>query len=195
MERRAAIWTPRDEAGTEVLSLIQQENTTVAAGLIVSREAVLFRADYTILYDSKWCTRGVGIFLLKDFNQAVDNSSRTLVIKADGLGHWTTGEGEPVPLLDGCLDVDISASAFTNTLPIRRLNLAVGESAELIVAYIALPELTLRVDKQRYTFLERRELNDVYRYEGLTTDFVADIVVDRDGLVVDYPGLFKRVWI
>ena len=95
-----------------------------------------------------------------------------------------------MPGLDGAIDVDISATPFTNTLPIRRLQLAPGDSAEIRTAYIHLPDLEIVRDPQRYTCLEplRR-----YRYESLDSDFVREIEVDADGLVVTYPGLFKRL--
>ena len=53
--------------------------------------------------------------------------------------------------LAGCLDVDISATPFTNTLALRRLDLQPGENASLTVAYVKLPELTFRPVSQRYS--------------------------------------------
>jgi hypothetical protein len=35
----------------------------------------------------------------------------------------------------------------------------------------------------------------LYRYESLSSGFAADLVVDCDGLVVDCPGMFQRVWL
>jgi hypothetical protein len=50
------------------------------------------------------------------------------------------------------------------------------------------PELSLRAAPQRYTRLTDR----LWRFDGLDIDFSADIAVDEDGFVVDYPGLFRR---
>jgi hypothetical protein len=91
--------------------------------------------------------------------------------------------------LQGCLDIDIAACAFTNTLPIRRLALEVGQSAEIQVAYLHIPDLRVERVPQRYT----RVAPQRYRYEGLSTGFVAEITVDEDGLVIDYPQLCRRV--
>lgn len=77
---------------------------------------------------------------------------------------------------------------FTNTLAIRRLGLKVGESAEIKVAYILVPELSLRAASQRYT----RVADRLWRFEALDIDFTADITVDEGGFVMDYPGLFRR---
>ena len=46
--------------------------------------------------------------------------------------------------------------------------------------------------EQRYTCLERGETGGRYRYES--GDFSVDLPVDADGLVVDYPGYWRRVW-
>ncbi|MFP4903215.1 putative glycolipid-binding domain-containing protein, partial [Paraburkholderia sp. BR14261] len=32
-----------------------------------------------------------------------------------------------------------------------------------------------------------------YRYEGIIRDFTANLRVDEDGLVIDYPTLFRRL--
>ena len=52
-------------------------------------------------------------------------------------------------------------------------------------------ELTVTKDPQRYSCIESRAR---YRYESLDSDFVREIETDRDGLVVIYPGLFRRIY-
>jgi hypothetical protein len=89
-------------------------------------------------------------------------------------------------------DVDISETPFTNTLPIRRLGLAPGESADNCVVYFDGNELQPWPEPQRYTCLERNAQGGLYRFLSLDGGFTADLSVDADGLVVDYPGLFKR---
>ena len=85
-------------------------------------------------------------------------------LEADGGGHWRV---TAVPELEGALDVDLSASPFTNTLPIRRLGLAIGRSAEIVAAYIAFPELDVR---PRPAALHLSELLDL-SLESLDEDF------------------------
>jgi hypothetical protein len=99
-----------------------------------------------------------------------------------------------VPGLEGCVDVDISATPFTNTLPIRRLGLAPGESADVSVAYVDIDEMRAWTEEQRYTRLEQNSGDRLYKYESLDGGFTADLPVDADGLVLDYPGLFRRVF-
>jgi hypothetical protein len=86
--------------------------------------------------------------------------------------------------------VDLSITPFTNTLPIRRLSLPTGQTAEILAVYIQLPSLAITTDRQRYTCLEAGKR---YRYESVDSDFTRDVEVDEHGLVVTYPGLFRRV--
>lgn len=114
----------------------------------------------------------------------------SIQIASDGLGAWTTAGGSPLPALDGAIDVDIMATPFTNTLPIRRLRLDEGQSAEITVAYVSVPDLALSASRQRYTCLKSGSL---YRFESVESGFSRDIAIDRLGLVVEYPDLFRRV--
>ncbi|MWB99997.1 putative glycolipid-binding domain-containing protein [Agromyces seonyuensis] len=100
---------------------------------------------------------------------------------------WTV-DGTPRPDLAPAVDLDLSISPVTNTLPIRRLALRIGDSADLTTGYVAVPELTVAPDPQRYTRTGARE----YRYESLDSEFARTITVDEAGFVVEYPGLFHR---
>ena len=135
-------------------------------------------ARYSIDTDARWATRFV----------RVSTEEGDLVLIADGLGGWTEGDGSALEHLAGAIDVDIAATPFTNTLPIWRLGLRVGESADIVTAYIDVPALTVTAGSQRYTRLDERS----YRFESLDADFARDITVDDAGFVVDYPGLFRR---
>jgi hypothetical protein len=88
------------------------------------------------------------------------------VLSADGKGKWFNAMGIPLAGLDGCIDIDISATPFTNTLPIRRLQLERGAAQVLRVAYIPVPALKPGAVEQRYTCLQP---NQLCRYEGLTS--------------------------
>jgi hypothetical protein len=65
------------------------------------------------------------------------------------------------------------------------------------MVYIEVPLMQVTATEQRYTCLEITPGGGRYRYESLENGisvFTAELPVDGDGLVVDYPGLFKRVW-
>jgi hypothetical protein len=189
MERQV-MWSPWTGPGLEHLHLLQQQEGIVADGLILGvEEQTPFRVRYEIHCDLQWRLRAMHLRLLS-------GSSQSLHLLTDGEGSWTTESKETIPSLMGCLDVDISATPFTNTLPIRRLALQPGSSATLTMVYIAVPQMQVEATEQRYTCLEVTSSGGRYRYESLTngvSSFTAELPVDRDGLVLDYPGLFRRV--
>ena len=139
-------------------------------------EAVLVR--YTVQCDPEWKTEDV------DVVAESGSTTHRLRLGAAG-GRWRSNEGS-VSALDGAVDVDLGVTPSTNTLPIRRLGLDIGEHADLVVAWIRFPDLTLIRSDQRYTRLGEA----VYRYES--GSFSRDIEVDELGLVTSYPGLFVR---
>jgi uncharacterized protein len=160
----------------------------LAEGTIVGATASApFTTRYTVRCDAQWRVRALTV------QARQQDAEHALDLRADGSGRWQDGAGAPLPALEGCLDVDLSATPFTNTLPIRRLALPVGASATIQVVYVAVPALALSAVEQRYTHLGARPNGGSrYLYEGLSTDFHAEIEVDDDGLVLDYPGLFQR---
>lgn len=166
-------WTRLDAPGTEHVEVSVDERGVAATGHVVGDGFVL---DYTLLCDAAWRVRSLWL--------SCGGRIRTLV--ADGEGSWSCGEY--LPELEGALDVDISATPLTNTLPIRRLDLAVGASVDIVTAYVEVPSLDIALDPQRYTRLDE----NTYRYESLDSDFRRDIEVDADGFVLHYPGLFTR---
>ena len=178
-----ARWRDWQGDGVQHLVVRRGEAGFVADAVVLGDAAGMpFAARFRVATDEAWRTRWVVAGVLGD--------ERRIELTGDGAGRWRDGAGVPLPDIDGALDVDLSLTPFTNTLPIRRLALGRGESADIRVAYVRLPEFTVGVDPQRYTCLEpgRR-----YRFESLDNAFARDVDVDADGLVVVYPGLFRRV--
>lgn len=144
---------------------------------------VVHRVRHRLDVDASWCVRAVRVEAPED--------GTSVWLHADGRGSWRdASSGAPLPRLDGCVDVDLYAVAFTNTLPVRRLCLPVGEVRVIDVAYVRLPSMAVERMQQRYTRVSDR----VYRYESVASGFTADLLLDADGLVVDYPGLVRRMW-
>jgi uncharacterized protein len=183
-----AMWTPWDGRGSEHLRLRLEETGIEADGVVIGEEdGVAFRARYVIRCDPGWRTREMVVDPL--------DGRDPLHLRSDGEGNWSDASGRSIPELEGCTDVDLSATPFTNTLPIRRLNLGVDESSEIAVVYMDVPDMRLDASRQRYTCLERSADGGLYRYEdrGSFRGFTADLPVDADGLVLDYPGIFRRM--
>jgi hypothetical protein len=185
MERHV-LWQPWTDPGFEHLLLRSDAGEIVADG-VVTRVTPAVRIHYEIRCDPGYRVRAVSV-------RSLDPGGRSLRLLADGAGNWRDEAGGVLDALKDCLDVDISATPFTNTLPIRRLELSPGQSAELAMAYVSVLEVSVSMVRQRYTCLELGAGGGRYRYEGLSTGFTAELPVDPDGLVLDYPGVWRRVW-
>jgi uncharacterized protein len=173
--------------GFEVLFVRRERDGHVLEGHAVAvEEAEAWGVRYVVSVDSSWTTRSAHV---------VSHSTRGSCdtrLETDGAGHWEI-DGRPAAALDGCLDVDLEASACTNALPVRRLALDVGESADAPAAYVRATDLRVERLEQQY----RRLRDDIGR---LRFDYAAPAFAYRDvllyddfGLVVDYPGLAVRV--
>jgi len=184
MERRiVARWQDWSGKRVEHTVVTCAEESNSADGVIIgASDGHHFAVRYQIRCDGSWT--------LKHACVQIVGEQRKVEFASDGRGKWTDASGNPLPALDGAIDIDLSVSPFTNTLPIRRLQLTKEGWAEIRAVYVDFPDLTIVSDPQRYTCVEplRR-----YRYESLDSDFVREIEVDKDGLVATYPGLFKRL--
>ncbi|KTG11654.1 hypothetical protein AUR64_00230 [Haloprofundus marisrubri] len=178
------LWEPDDGVGLEHLRY-DLEPLSAESVVLGATDDERYRIRYALDCDADGRVRSVSV-------DSFDSEKR-LRLSADGEGRWDD-DGAPIPELDGCLDVDISATPFTNALPIRRLNLATGESATLSMVYVSVPSLTVSAVRQRYTCLDPADADGGrFRYESLTSGFSAEIPVDSAGVVRDYPSLFRRV--
>ena len=140
-----------------------------------------YAVRYEIVLDDRWHTREARV--------ASDTVTgpRETVLRSDGEGHWTVDD-EPAPTLDGLVDVDIEASACTNTLPVHRLQLPPGEVVPAPAAYVRALDLTVtRLDQ---TYARRDDHRFDYTSEGGA--FHAVLEYDEAGLIVDYPGIAVR---
>ncbi|GAA2161311.1 MULTISPECIES: putative glycolipid-binding domain-containing protein [Glycomyces] len=175
--KRQIMWTAQQWPGCEHLELCIDDDGIVADGLVLAApDNTPVRLAYRIECDTAWNTRSVTI----DFHHVRRNLAR------DMDGRWFDN-GQERPDLAGCTDIDIALTPFTNTLPIRRLRLTPGAAADLRVVYIQPEsELTIEPASQRY-----HRLGTGYRYES--GDFRADLDIDADGLVIEYPALWTMV--
>ena len=103
---------------------------------------------------------------------------------------WRDGPGNRLRTLDGCQDLDLWPTPFTNSPAAWRLGLAHDQREEIAVVFIEAPTLEVRVMHQAYTRLDARHL----LYQNLDgSGFHAVLRLSADGLVEDYPGLFQRL--
>jgi hypothetical protein len=179
---REVRWASEEGGGIEHLAFGPRENGFAAeSALVGQRDGNAYGLYYRVRCDERWRTRYAWLRIV---------GGGELELHGDGEGHWRNGLGVVLSEIEGCIDIDIAATPFTNTLPIRRLQLAEGERRPISVAYISTPALQVSRAEQAYSCLG---LNREYRYEGIFRDFSANLTVDDDGLVIDYPTLFKRL--
>ena len=185
---RRIIWANQADTGLEHFRLQRSDDEILADGIVIGvEENVSFRIRYQITCDLRWQVRSVIV-------ESLEENGPTIRLASDSLGNWTDESGNTAPEFIGCFDVDLTATPFTNTLPIRRLGLLPGESDEIQVVYFSIPEMQVSVKRQRYTCLETNGTRGKYKFESMDDGFTAVITVDADGLVEDYPQLFRRVW-
>lgn len=143
-------------------------------GTVLGAETGLpVRIEYRVLTDRSGLTTAAHVRDLRGFE------TRTVVLERTAKGAWTV-DGAPARGLRGCTDVDLGCSPSTNTLPIRRLRLAIGAERTIQAAWVRFPELTVVKAAQSYTRL------DEYTYRYTSGDFSAELTVDDDGLVGEY---------
>lgn len=87
------------------------------------------------------------------------------------------------------VDVDLAFTPATNLLPIRRLALRVGESAQAPAAWLDLPKLRLVRLPQTY----RRVGRGRYEYSAPTVGYRGTLEVSHLGAILLYPELFESV--
>jgi uncharacterized protein len=178
---RTVMWSPLRWPGSEHTVVHDVDGTIVVDGMVIVAEGQPLRVHYRLTCDQSWTTQRLHV-------DVHGRQSASLVRAPDGS--WSDDAG-PRPDLDGCVDVDISVTPFTNTLPIRRLAMSPDTSTDLRMVYVLVgPPLEVTTSEQRYTHLGLHPGGSLYRYQS--GDFQADLAVDGDGLVVDYPGLWRQ---
>jgi uncharacterized protein len=140
-----------------------------------------YAVRYEIALDDRWRTREARVA-----SDTVAGPRETL-LQSNGDGRWTVDD-KHAPHLDGLIDVDLEASACTNTLPIHRLSLPPGEVTAAPAAYVRALDLSVTRLDQTYRRLDDRR----YDYTSEGGDFRAILKYDAAGLIVDYPGIAVR---
>jgi hypothetical protein len=179
--RQSIRWRSLEHGGLEQLRINEWPDGVKARSAIVGQaDATRHGVMYEVSLTPDWTFEAILL-------QRTDGVMTVLRRSKDG--EWFDMHAEALPGLAGCVDIDFEMTPFTNTLPIRRAPLALGETRRFRVAYIPADTLEPFPAEQIYTRLSER----VYRFETADGSFTADITVDADGLVLDYPGLFERV--
>jgi hypothetical protein len=176
MTTRRVTWRRSDEIATdELCTMTIRDGGLSLIGTVLGADSVgtPLRTEYRVLADGSGLTTAVHVRDLAGFAQ------RTVALTRDAKSAWTV-DGQPVRELKGCTDVDLGCSPATNTLPIRRLRLAIGSSHTIKAAWVRFPDLVVVPAAQTYTRLDEF----TYRYASGT--FEAELTVDDADLVTSY---------
>jgi hypothetical protein len=179
------LWQRLDNPGYEWCQVSRHASGLHASGVtLVALEGDAHRVEYSVEVDVDGRTRRVRV-------TASGPGDRSLDLVADGRGRWTRGGTIVVEAMEEpvAVDVDLGFSPFTNSLPMWRLSpmLAVGESAEIRVAWVLFPGFEVVEGRQWYDRLDTRR----WRYRSGT--FQAELALAEDGLVDDYPGIARAI--
>lgn len=179
---RTIRWALEEGQGIEHLVFnASEDGFAIESVLVGERDGTTYGLHYEVRCDAQWRTTFAWLKIV---------GGGEMELHGDGAGRWRDAQGRVLSAIEGCIDIDISATPFTNTLSIRRLQLAEGERQQVSVAYISAPDLQVTRAEQVYSCIA---LNREYRFESLVSKFTADLPVDEDGLVIDYPTLSTRL--
>ena len=178
---RSIIWRRLDQPGHESARLFQRDSRWHLVGTAVfEHERQPCRLDYQIECDSHWHTLSTKV------DGWVGDALIAIDVSVDSKQGWLLN-GVRCAAVDGCVDVDLNFSPSTNLLPIRRLNLDVGQAAKVRAAWLRFPGFKFEILEQVY----RRIDTSLYRYESAGGNFVAELEVDDYGFVTHYPNLWR----
>ena len=171
------LWRWMDRPGHEAARL---SGTMLEGAAAFAHDDAPVGLAYSIVCDASWHTRTATV---RGFIGA-----RPVDVAITAGEIWRLN-GEEQPQVAGCIDLDLNFSPVTNLLPIRRLSLEVGEEANVRAAWLRFPSMQLEPLEQTY----RRLADDRYRYTSANGAFTAELRVNAEGWVVDYPGAWTRV--
>jgi hypothetical protein len=192
----AAGWSKDDPYGSEFAELRIGADRLSAVGVAIGNEPEPYRLDYSLETAAAFVTARVEVE-----TRGPSWRRRLVLERRDGV--WTAatesdgGPGLPAPggdmsRFDDALDPDLALSPVFNTMPVLRHRLLAGGSApELLMVWISVPDLAVHPSPQRYTYAGARDALHVVRFES--DDFAEDILYDDTGVVVDYPGIARRL--
>ncbi len=173
-------WQTLDGVGLEHCHVSETaEGIAVRSALIGEHDGLAFGAFYEIQLDPDWTFRSL---VLRR------HDGRVMRLVSNGEGDWKV-DGRRAPALEGCVDIDLSGTPFTNTLPMRRRRFEFGVPQGFDMAWVGLDTLEPIRNSQVYTQLDDRH----FRYETADGSFTQVLTVDEHRFVVDYPTLFRRL--
>ncbi|MBO0848862.1 MAG: putative glycolipid-binding domain-containing protein [Pseudonocardia sp.] len=185
-------WQADGSRGLESARVLLGDGGMRALGRMVRAplDAPAFTASYRLFVDEQ------GVLARLSVTSATAERERNLTLNHTEDGYWLldTGAGGSRAEFDGALDVDLQYSPLYNALPIRRTRLhREPVDHQLPIVFVSLPTLEVELASQRYRTLSTLDSDGRAVVSFSWETFAADIVVDTDGMVIEYPGLANRI--
>ncbi len=175
------IWRRIDHPGREWFQLQRTKDKRILEGIaLLSYDHKPCYMEYVVECDLSWETRKVSII------GQIGKKAVSLSLKVNVKRQWLM-DGKLIPSVAGCVDVDLGFSPSTNLLPIKRLNLGIGEHSEVTAAWVHFPSLRIKPLEQFYM----RSSENVYHYESAGGRFKRDLVVNKEGFITKYPDYWE----
>jgi hypothetical protein len=179
-ETESALWRRLDTPGHDAAWLMGSGEGWWLRGTAVFRhDGAPACLAYEVACDRAWVTRRGAVR-----GRIGDDPVEYVVVRTDG-GVWTLNEA-PIAGLDDLVDLDFGFTPATNLQQLRRVRLAVGQSAEVPVAWLDTTGDLVRLP-QRY----ERRTETTYWYEAPSVGYAAALVIGLDGFVRSYPSLWE----
>jgi uncharacterized protein len=173
------LWRRLDGPGHDSCRLERLVEGWRLSGAAVFRHAAgpaLLR--YDVRTDAGWRTRAGRV------DGWIGNQPVRILVRRLASGWKVAGAGTGAG--GACVDLDLGFTPATNLLQLRRIALAVGESADVPVAWLDVPSGGLEVLEQRY----ERRTETAYQYEAPRVGYAAELEVSAAGFPRLYPGLW-----
>jgi uncharacterized protein len=179
MSIETILWRRLDVPGHDSCQLSASRTGWRLRGTAVFRhEMGPAQLQYDVRVDRDWRTREGRVD-----GWVGDRSVRIRVVRT--ASGWTVN-GVACEAARECVDLDFGFTPATNLLQLRRVALAIGESAEVSVAWLDVPSGELDLLPQRY----ERRTETAYWYEAPRFDYAAELEVATSGFTRRYPGLW-----
>lgn len=194
------VWSKEEPfLGAELADVTVGDDGLSARGSAIGTSPFPYQLEYEVTTVEEFVTSVLGVRTKgKDWSRRLElrrasDGSWSVEVESEGAPDLPVPGGNLEPVAEA-LDCDLGLSPLTNSMPILRHRLHEGGGpVDFLMAWVSVPDLAVHPSRQRYTFLRREQDARIVRYESRGGDFVADLRVDDDGLVIDYPRLARRI--
>lgn len=177
------LWRRLDTEGHDACRLVDFDDGWRLEGVAAFEdEGAPCAIAYTVECDRSWRTRGASV------SGTRGDDRLDIRIRRTESAHWELNGIEQEDV-SGLVDLDLGFTPATNTIAIRRLDLAVGETRPAPAAYLAFPAARLARLDQTYARVDATR----YRYTAAAYAYDELLTVAATGMVTSYPRLWRAV--